>query len=52
VDNFDFNFSGDFEITPNIRTAFGGGYSRTMNKTKKENDFQTYSFTSRVTIQF
>ncbi len=52
VDNFDFNGNGDFEITPNIRAAFGGGYSRTMNKTKKEEDFQTYSFTSRVTIQF
>ena len=52
VDNADFNFNGDFEITPNIRAAFGGGYARTMNKTKKENDFQTYSFTSRVTIQF
>ena len=52
VDNADFNMNGDFEITPNIRAAFGGGYARTMHKVKKEENFQTYTLTSRVTIQF
>ena len=52
VDNMDFNLNGDFELTPNIRIAFGGGYTRTMNKAKKEEDFSTFSFTNRITIQF
>jgi hypothetical protein len=51
-DTLDFNLNGDFEITPNIRTAFGGGFTRVMNKVRKEDDFMTLSFTSRITIQF
>ncbi|OGR81142.1 MAG: hypothetical protein A2636_01510 [Elusimicrobia bacterium RIFCSPHIGHO2_01_FULL_64_10] len=51
-DTFDSNVNGDFEITPNIRAAFGGGYMRVMNKARKEDDFTTISVTSRVTIQF
>lgn len=51
-DNIDFNMNGDFEVTPNIRVAFGGGFTRTMNKVKKEDDFSTFSFNSTITIQF
>lgn len=52
VDNASADLTGDFEVTPNIRVAFGGGFTRSMRKTKKEEDFTTINFTSRVTIQF
>ncbi len=52
VDNIATDLTGDFEVTPNIRIAFGGGFTRSMRKIKKEEDFTTFNFTSRVTIQF
>ncbi len=51
-DSVDSNVNGDFEITPNIRIGFGGGYSITFFKVKKEENFSAFSLNSRVVIQF
>ncbi|OGR79831.1 MAG: hypothetical protein A3I11_08685 [Elusimicrobia bacterium RIFCSPLOWO2_02_FULL_39_32] len=51
-DNLDSNLNGDLEITPNIRVGFGGTYARTFFKTKKEENFSTFGFNTRITIQF
>jgi len=51
-DSVDSNVNGDFEITPNIRVGFGGGYSITFFKVKKEENFSTFTLSSRITIQF
>ncbi len=52
VDNVASDLTGDFEVTPNIRVAFGGGFTRSMRKVNKEEDFTTVNFNSRITIQF
>ncbi|MBI3012664.1 MAG: hypothetical protein HYY63_03470, partial [Elusimicrobia bacterium] len=51
-DTLDSGANGDLEITPNVRVNFGGSYSRIFNKVKKEDDLQTITFSTTITIQF
>lgn len=54
-DTIDFNLTGDFEITPNIRVAFGGSFTKSISKANKEKDnpdFSTLGLNSTITIQF
>ncbi len=52
IDVYTANVTGEYEISRNFRLSFGGGFSMTVNREKKDNGFMSMNVNSQLVIQF